>query len=147
MSDSGDELKSLGAKSEFKYNAPDAAILEWFDNPFSSAKQNPNNVEASIYIEAPEFTSLCPVTGQPDFAVIVIEYIPGERCLESKSLKLYLGGFRMHGEFHEACVNRICNDLATLLKPVWLKVEGRFTSRGGIKFWPVAEYEEGGARR
>ncbi len=146
MSDSGKKLKNLGGKSQFRYDAPDAAILEWFENPFSDAVQNPNNVEGSIYIEAPEFTSLCPVTGQPDFGAIVIEYIPGKRCLESKSLKLYLGGFRMHGEFHEACVNRICNDLVALLNPVWLKVEGRFSPRGGIKFWPVAEYEGGGAR-
>jgi len=97
-------------------------------------------VQGAIHIEAPEFTSLCPITGQPDFATIVIDYIPIERCVESKSLKLYLGRFRQEGEFHEACVNRIANDLVDLLDPLYMKVEGRFTPRGGIPLWPTAEY-------
>ena len=136
-------LKSLGnAKTEHRYDKPDRSILEWFPNPFADGAKNRRGVSGTIHIEAPEFTTLCPKTGQPDFATIVIDYQPRERCLESKSLKLYLAGFRMFGEFHEACVNRIANDLVSLLEPGWLRVEGRFTARGGITFWPVAEYGE-----
>ncbi len=134
------ELKNLGQKSEVRYDNPDAATLEWVPNPFNSRKENPNQVEGRIHISAPEFTSLCPITGQPDFATIEIEYIPRERLVESKSLKLYLGQFRQHGEFHESCVNRIANDLVTLLEPEYLLVVGKFTSRGGIALLPRAEY-------
>ena len=113
--------------------SPETAELERVPNPHAG----------TLYLTrftAPEFTSLCPVTGQPDFAHIVIDYAPGDWLVESKSLKLYLGSYRNHGEFHEACVNRIANDLVRLLDPVWLVVEGRFTARGGIPFWPVAVY-------
>lgn len=128
------KLKSLGSSTtEYTYDAPDFSLLEYFNSPFQ-------NVEPSVHIEASEFSSLCPITGQPDFAIIVIDYIPDKRCVESKSLKLYLGGFRMHGEFHESCVNRIANDLIKLLNPKELIVEGRFTPRGGIPFWPKAVY-------
>lgn len=96
--------------------------------------------DCEIEIEAPEFTALCPLTGQPDFAVMVIRYVPDEKCLESKSLKLYLGAFRMHGAFHEACVQKIADDLVDVLRPKKLFVEGRFTPRGGIKFWPRVSY-------
>ena len=89
-----------------------------------------------------EFTCLCPMTGQPDFGKIVLDYQPDQLCVESKSLKMYFGSFRMHGEFHEAGVNRICNDLVRLLDPVWLTVRGEFTPRGGIPFWPTAEYRK-----
>jgi len=135
-------FKTLNGKTEYRYDKPDPVVLEWFDNPYADETANKSGVKGTIHIEAPEFTSLCPVTGQPDFATIVIDYQPGERCLESKSLKLYLGAFRMFGEFHESCVNRIANDLVELLDPVWLKVEGKFTPRGGIKFWPTAEYRK-----
>ena len=81
------------------------------------------------------------MTGQPDFGTIIIDYQPDQLCVESKSLKIYLGSFRMHGEFHEASVNRICNDLVRLLSPAWLTVRGEFTPRGGIPFWPTAEYQ------
>ena len=80
------------------------------------------------------------MTGQPDFGTIVIDYQPDQYCVESKSLKLYLGTFRMKGEFHEACVNRIANDLISLLNPFQLTVTGEFTPRGGISLWPKAEY-------
>jgi len=142
MTDIHKNLKSLGGETKVDYTSPDPSILEWFPNPFAIEELNPNRVRETIHIEAPEFTTLCPKTGQPDFATIVIDYRPKERCVESKSLKLYLDGFRMFGEFHEACVSRIANDLVTLLDPAWLKVEGRFTPRGGISFWPVAEYGE-----
>ena len=131
-----EHLKKLGdGKTSYTYDKPDASLLEWFPSPFE-------HVQGRVHIEAPEFTSLCPKTGQPDFATIVIDYEPKERCVESKSLKLYLGSFRMHGEFHESCVNRIANDLIQLLEPRRIKLEGRFTPRGGIPFWPTAEWHE-----
>ncbi len=136
-----EELKSLRlGKTEYKYDRPDATLLEAFNSPFADPEANPAGVVGTIHIECPEFTSLCPITGQPDFAKIVIDYQPDALCVESKSLKLYMGSFRMHGEFHESCVNRICNDLVKLLSPVRLTVRGEFTPRGGIPFWPTAEY-------
>jgi 7-cyano-7-deazaguanine reductase len=134
------ELKHLGKKSQYKYSDPDAAVLEHVPNPFHDPEQNASKVSGSVHIEATEFTSLCPITGQPDFATIVIDYVPGQRLVESKSLKLYLGMFRQSGEFHEACVNRIANDLIKLLDPETMRVEGKFTPRGGIAIWPLAEY-------
>lgn len=86
----------------------------------------------------PEFTSLCPKTGQPDFAKILISYIPRERMVESKSLKLYLFSFRNHGDFHEDCVNIILNDLWELMDPRYIEVKGIFTPRGGIAIHPFA---------
>ncbi len=133
-------LKSLGSPIINTYNNPMPEILEYFDNPFANRNSNLNNVNGTIVIEAPEFTCLCPITGSPDFALILITYIPDKKCIESKSLKLYLGAFRQFAEFHEACVNRIANDLITLLKPVYLRVEGKFKPRGGIAFMPIAEY-------
>lgn len=137
-------LESLGnsAVTNYRYDKPDARLLERFANPFSIEELNTNAVKGTLNIVIPEFTSLCPKTGQPDFATIVIDYEPGAWCVESKSLKLYLGSFRNHGEFHESCVNRICNDLVNLLNPKNMKVVGQFTPRGGIPFWPTAEYSQ-----
>jgi len=136
-----DKLKSLGDKNTvYAYDKPDAALLEAFPSPFALPERNPCGAIGTIHIECPEFTCLCPMTGQPDFAKMVIDYQPDTLCVESKSLKIYLGSFRMHGEFHEASVNRICNDLVSLLAPAWLTVRGEFTPRGGIPFWPTAEY-------
>jgi 7-cyano-7-deazaguanine reductase len=87
-----------------------------------------------------EFTSLCPKTGQPDFAKIFINYIADKKMVESKSLKLYLFSFRNHGDFHEDCVQTICNDISFLLKPHYLEVMGEFTPRGGISIFPFAQY-------
>ncbi|MCG8362006.1 MAG: preQ(1) synthase [Pseudanabaenales cyanobacterium] len=140
MQDKNLELKHLKKTTDYYYEHPDASVLETFPNPFADSDKNPNKVMGSVHIEAPEFTSLCPITGQPDFATIVIDYIPAARCIESKALKLYLGRFRQTPEFHESCVNRIANDLISVLSPNYLKVEGRFTPRGGIPFWPTAEY-------
>lgn len=134
------ELKALGQTTEYRYDKPELRILERIQNPFSD-QTNRHGVTGTVHIEAPEFTSICPVTGQPDFGTIVIDYLPDEYCVESKSLKLYLGTFRMQGEFHESCVNRIANDLVTLLEPFELTVEGRFTPRGGISLWPKAVYK------
>lgn len=136
------DLTALGSgNTSYKYDEPDASLLEKFPSPFDvNNGMNPNGVEGSLEIVCPEFTSLCPKTGQPDFATIRIKYAPREFCVESKSLKLYLGSFRNHGEFHESCVNRIANDLVTLLSPRYLKVVGEFTPRGGIPFHPTAIY-------
>jgi 7-cyano-7-deazaguanine reductase len=134
------ELKHLGQKTPITYENPDPKTLEWVPNPFSSGASNPNKVNGTVSIEAAEFTSLCPITGQPDFATISIEYIPRERLVESKSLKLYLGQYRQQGEFHEACINRIANDLVNLLDPEYIVVIGKFTPRGGIAILPRAEY-------
>jgi 7-cyano-7-deazaguanine reductase len=136
-----ENLKALGnAATIYRYDNPDASLLESFPSPFANPETNPAGATGTIHIECPEFTCLCPLTGQPDFAKIVIDYQPDQLCVESKSLKLYLGSFRMFGEFHEAGVNRICNDLVKLLSPAKLTVRGEFTPRGGIPFWPTAEY-------
>ena len=135
------DLKALGQNTNYKYDEPDIKILERIPNPFHG-EGNKNKVRGTVHIEAPEFTSICPVTGQPDFGTIVIDFQPDKYLVESKSLKLYLGTFRMKGEFHEACVNRIANDLVTLLEPFELTVEGQFTPRGGISLWPKAEYRK-----
>jgi 7-cyano-7-deazaguanine reductase len=99
--------------------------LETFPNP------RPGR-DYTISFECPEFTCLCPKTGQPDFATIRIEYVPARRCVELKSLKLYLWSFRDEGHFHEDCINRILDDLVALLKPRWMTVVGDFNVRGGI---------------
>ena len=91
-----------------------------------------------VKFNCPEFTSLCPITGQPDFATVYISYVPGERMVESKSLKLYLFSFRNHGDFHEDCINIILNDLWRLMDPKYLEVYGVFTPRGGISIYPFA---------
>jgi 7-cyano-7-deazaguanine reductase len=137
-----EKFKSLGKETTYCYDSPTQDILEVFPNPFADSTQNPHKVTGTIHIEIPEFTTLCPITGQPDFATIVLDYQPGEVCVESKSLKLYLGRFRQEPTFHEACVSKIANDLVSVLKPYYLKVEGRFTPRGGIPLWPIAEYRK-----
>jgi 7-cyano-7-deazaguanine reductase len=135
-------LKHLGSRSPFVYDNPDLSILEWVPSPFADPELNRNGVSGTVHLETSEFTSLCPITGQPDFGTIVIDYKPRMRCVESKSLKLYLGAYRQLGAFQESIINRIANDLIALLEPVYLKVEGRFTSRGGICLNPVAEYHQ-----
>ena len=128
-------LKKLGSDTEYKYDGADDTLLERFPNPL---KKGPG--VGTINITSPEFTSLCPLTGQPDFATIVVDYEPGDWCVESKSWKLYLGSYRNVGEFHESCVRRIANDLIKLLDPRRLRVVGEFTPRGGIPFWPAIDY-------
>lgn len=110
-------------------------VLETFVN------KHPEN-EYLVTLLCPEFTSLCPKTGQPDFAKIVIRYIPRERMVESKSLKLYLFSFRNHGDFHEDCVNIILNDLVSLMDPKYIEVVGLFTPRGGISIHPFANWAD-----
>lgn len=109
------------------------AKLEVFTNP------NPGR-DYEIHMECPEFTCLCPRTGQPDFATIDIYYIPDKMCLELKALKLYLGSFRNEGAFHEAVTNKILDDLAGACRPRWMKVVGDFYVRGGIHTTVSAEH-------
>ena len=117
-------LKQLGAASALPEN-PDQAELERVQNPQADVAYN-------VRFTAPEFTSLCPMTGQPDFAHLVIDYVPGEWLVESKSLKLYLGSFRNHGAFHEDCTISIARRLVDLLAPKWLRIGGYWYPRGGI---------------
>lgn len=93
-----------------------------------------------IRFECPEFTCLCPLTNQPDFATFVIEYTPAARCIESKSLKLYLWSYRNEGAFHEAVTNQILDDLVAACEPSWMKITGRFMVRGGISADVIAEH-------
>ena len=132
MSREDEGLKQLGKKTnyEFGYNSN---LLEKFNN---------KHVENDYFIKfnCPEFTSLCPITGQPDFATIYISYIPDLYCVESKSLKLYLFSFRNHGDFHEDVVNIIMKDLIKLLNPRYIEVWGKFLPRGGLSIDPYANY-------
>lgn len=121
----------LGQK-ETSYAADyDPSLLEAFEN------KHPRQI-AWTSLVCTEFTSLCPKTGQPDFAKIFINYIAADKMVESKSLKLYLFSFRNHGDFHEDCVQKICDDLFALMKPRYLEVVGEFTPRGGIAIFPFA---------
>ncbi|MEC7277981.1 MAG: preQ(1) synthase [Bdellovibrionota bacterium] len=106
-------------------------VLEAFDN------KNPKAESWTTFV-CTEFTSLCPKTNQPDFARIYINYIADKKMVESKSLKLYLFSFRNHGDFHEDCIQKICDDLAALMNPRYLEVIGEFTPRGGIAIFPYA---------
>lgn len=99
-----------------------------------------------VKFNCPEFTSLCPITGQPDFATIYISYIPDELMVESKSLKLYLFSFRNHGDFHEDCVNIIMKDLIKLMNPKYIEVWGKFLPRGGISIDPYCNYGRPGTK-
>jgi 7-cyano-7-deazaguanine reductase len=100
--------------------------------------------EFHVHMEIPEFTCLCPLTGQPDFATIVLDYVPDRSCLELKSLKLYIWSFRNEGAFHEAVTNRILDDLVKAARPRFMRVTGRFNVRGGIFTCVVAEYRKKG---
>lgn len=141
-----DHLVTLGENSKVvpdMFNGPHAHLLERFAAPSANPTLNRHGTSQTVTITCPEFTSLCPKTGQPDFATIHIEYTPRAWCVESKSLKLYLMSFRNAGEFHEACITRIASDLLDLLEPDVLVVRGEFTPRGGIPFWPISTYVRG----
>lgn len=135
-------LTALGeSKQAYKFDEPTIDILEKFEAPtWGDLKDNPAGAQ-QVSIKVPEFTSLCPITGQPDFAHMIIEYCAKQWCVESKSLKLYMFAFRNHGSFHEACVNKIMEDIVKLLDPWWIQVQGQFTPRGGIPFWPTQRWE------
>ena len=118
------DLTQLGQQSPLPAS-PETAVLERVTNP----------QKGQLYLArfaAPEFTSLCPVTGQPDFAHLVIDYAPGDWLIESKSLKLYLGSFRNHGAFHEDCTVAIGRRIVEVAQPLWLRIGGYWYPRGGI---------------
>ena len=123
-------LGNQNTRYDYSYNPQ---VLETFDN------KHPEN-DYLVTLDCPEFTSLCPKTGQPDFGHIIISYIPRVRMVESKSLKLYLFSFRNHGDFHEDCVNIIMKDLIALMDPKYIEVRGLFNPRGGISILPFANY-------
>ena len=123
--------------THYKYDY-DPSVLETFIN-----KHQDNDY--MVTFTCPEFTSLCPITGQPDFAEIIINYIPDKRMVESKSLKLYLFSFRNHGDFHEDCTNIIMKDLIKLMDPKYIEVKGNFLPRGGISILPFANYAKPGS--
>ncbi len=132
------KLTLLGNKTEYRQDyAPE--VLEAFDN-----KHRENDYWVTF--DCPEFTSLCPITGQPDYATLRIDYIPDAKMVESKSLKLYLFGFRNHGAFHEDCVNIIMKDLIKLMNPKYIEVTGYFTPRGGIRIFPFSNYGREGTK-
>ena len=131
-------LTQLGRETR-GFESPEAAVLERVPNPHPGTAY-------LVRFAAPEFTSLCPVTGQPDFAHLVIDYVPGDWLVESKSLKLYLGSFRNHGAFHEDCTVAIAKRLVSELSPQWLRIGGYWYPRGGIPidvFWQTGPVPEG----
>ncbi len=117
-------LTQLGGQSKLP-ESPEKAVLERVSNP-------QKGVSYLVRFTVPEFTSLCPITGQPDFAHIMIDYVPGEWLVESKSLKLFLGSFRNHGAFHEDCTITIALRLIECLQPQWLRLGGYWYPRGGM---------------
>ena len=131
-------LKALGNESVYltDYNPN---VLETFEN------QHPEH-DYWVRFNCPEFTTLCPITGQPDFAEIRICYLPNKKMVESKSLKLYLFSFRNHGDFHEDCINVIMNDLIRLMEPKYIEVMGLFVPRGGISIYPYVNYGQPGTK-
>jgi 7-cyano-7-deazaguanine reductase len=128
------DLKQLGSKSELPAS-PDEGLIEKVANP------HPRETYL-VRFTAPEFTALCPITGQPDFAHLVIDYVPGEWLVESKSLKLYLGSFRNHGAFHEDCTLAIARRLVETIAPQWLRIGGYWYPRGGM---PIDVFYQTGA--
>ncbi|MEL6280804.1 MAG: preQ(1) synthase, partial [Pseudomonadota bacterium] len=120
-------------------NSPEAAVLDYVPNPRAGAL-------FLVRFAAPEFTSLCPVTGQPDFAHLVIDYAPDEHLVESKSLKLFLHSFRNHGGFHEECTITVAKRMIACAQPTWLRIGGYWYPRGGIPidvFWQSGEPPKG----
>ena len=132
-----EDLTKLGSKKTEYSTDYDPGLLESFSN------KHPDR-NYFVKFNCPEFTTLCPITGQPDFATITISYVPDEKLVESKSLKLYLFSFREHGDFHEDVVNIIMEDLIKLLDPKYIEVWGRFLPRGGISIDPYCNYGKTG---
>ena len=133
-----EQLTQLGGGSAYAYDyAPQ--VLETFANRHSER-------DYWVKFNCPEFTTLCPITGQPDYATLYLSYIPDLKMVESKSLKLYLVSFRNHGDFHEDVVNVIADDLIKLLEPRYLEVWGKFLPRGGISIDPYVNYGRPGTK-
>ena len=133
------DLTLLGSRNNSYPDDYAPEVLETFVN-----KHQENDY--FVKFNCPEFTSLCPITGQPDFATIYISYVPDVRMVESKSLKLYLFSFRNHGDFHEDCINIIMKDLIKIMDPRYIEVWGKFTPRGGISIDPYCNYGRPGTR-
>ena len=131
--DQTEQLTRLGSGSLPQPEGPSASILEAFPN------RHPERPYV-VCLSFPEFTSLCPVTGQPDFGTIVVEYIPDERCVESKSFKLYMFAYRDHQSFMETITNTVLNDMVRVLDPLWCRVKGLFAPRGGTRIHVFAEH-------
>ena len=129
--DASPAFGALGHRAAYRYDHPDPAVLESFANPRPGA-------EWAVGLLCEEFTTLCPVTGQPDYGRLRIDYVPRDLCVESKSLKLYLMRFRNQGTFHEACANQEADDLVVAIAPAYLRVFGEFNARGGIAIHPLA---------
>lgn len=133
-----DNLSHLGNSTAYSDDySPE--VLEYFENKHQDK-------DYWVKFNAPEFTSLCPITNQPDFAAIYISYIPDVKMVESKSLKLYLFSFRNHGAFHEDCINIIMDDLVKLMNPRYIEVLGKFLPRGGISIDPYCNYGKPGTK-
>jgi 7-cyano-7-deazaguanine reductase len=132
-------LTLLGNRGTVYPSDYDPEILETFEN------KHPGN-DYFVKFNCPEFTSLCPITSQPDFATIYLSYVPNVRMVESKSLKLYLFGFRNHGAFHEDVVNIIMKDLIALMDPKYIEVWGKFLPRGGLSIDPYCNYGKPGTK-
>ncbi|MBR6377276.1 MAG: NADPH-dependent 7-cyano-7-deazaguanine reductase QueF [Oscillospiraceae bacterium] len=132
-----ENLTKLGSQGTEYKSEYDPTLLESFSN------RHPGN-DYFVKFNCPEFTSLCPITGQPDFANLLISYVPDGKLVESKSLKLYLFSFRNHGDFHEDVVNVIMKDLIRLLEPKYIEVWGKFLPRGGISIDPYCNYGKPG---
>ena len=125
MADNGlESLRQLGGKTALP-DSPEAAVLEKVPNPHPDAAY-------LVRFTCPEFTSVCPMTGQPDFAHLVIDYAPADRLVESKSLKLFLGSFRNHGAFHEDCTVMVAKRIEAAIEPQWLRIGGYWYPRGGM---------------
>ncbi|SHH74027.1 7-cyano-7-deazaguanine reductase [Sporobacter termitidis DSM 10068] len=137
MTRENEGLKNLGGKNVQYVFDYDPGLLERFEN------KHPDN-DYFVKLNCPEFTSLCPITGQPDFAAVYISYVPDRYLVESKSLKLYLFSFRNHGDFHEDCMNIVMKDLIGLLDPKYIEVRGKFLPRGGISIDPYCNYGKAG---
>ena len=131
-------LHALGGPTKYS-KTYDPGVLEAFENKHTDH-------DYWVRFNCPEFTALCPITGQPDFAEIRISYIPDRKMVESKSLKLYLFSFRDEGAFHEDCVNIIMKDLIKLMDPKYIEVTGLFVPRGGISIYPYTNYGRPGTR-
>ena len=131
-------FKELGKATEYNFNL-NPELLDTFEN------KHPE-MPYWVKFNCPEFTTLCPITGQPDFAAIYISYIPDIKMVESKSLKLYLFSFRNHGSFHEDCVNTIMKELIKLMEPLYIEVWGKFLPRGGISIDPYCNYGKAGTK-
>lgn len=115
----------LGRKTDYLFDNPQYSSLHAIDNPHC-------DVDYVVRLSCPEFTSLCPITSQPDFAHIIVDYLPEKKIVESKSLKLYLFSYRNHGSFHEDCTVKIAKDIIKTIKPKWLRISGYWFPRGGI---------------